>query len=157
MSESMGYRSTKPVRSSSIRSRSPAQILTTPSESPATSRSECQALGGYSRCRTRIVRVPFASSVHGVSPVRKGRSMKKVEDEMRGEYKRSDFRKLERGKFFKEVAKGTSVVLLDPKLAKAFPTSEAVNEALRGLLALTEQTARITGRSSRTARKRAAA
>ena len=83
--------------------------------------------------------------------------MNKVEDEMRAEYKRSDFGKLERGKFFKEVAKGTSVVLLDPKLAKAFPTSEAVNEALRCLLALTEQTARITGRSSRPARKRAAA
>lgn len=83
--------------------------------------------------------------------------MKKVEDEMRAEYKRSDFGKLERGKFFEEVAKGTSVVLLDPKLANAFPTSEAVNEALRGLLALTEQTARITGRSSRTTRKRAAA
>lgn len=83
--------------------------------------------------------------------------MEKVEDEMRAEYKRSDFGKLERGKSFKQVAQGTSVVLLDPKLAKAFPTSEAVNEALRGLLALTEQTARITGRPSRTARKRAAA
>jgi len=57
----------------------------------------------------------------------------------------------------KEVAKGTSVVLLDPKPAKAFPASEAANEALRGLLALTEQTARITRRSSLTARKRAAA
>ena len=83
--------------------------------------------------------------------------MKKVEDKMRTEYKRSDFGKLERGKFFKEVAKGTSVVLLDPQLAKAFPTSEAVNKALRGLLALTEQTTRITNRSSRAARKRAAA
>ena len=74
--------------------------------------------------------------------------MKKVEAEMRAEYKRSDFPKLEHGKFYKEVTKGTSVVLLDPKLAKAFPTSEAVNEALRGLLALTEQTTRITGDSS---------
>ena len=83
--------------------------------------------------------------------------MKKVEDRMRTEYKRSDFGKLERGKFFKEVAKGTSVVLLDPQLAKAFPTSEAVNKALSGLLALTEQTARITSRSSRVSRKRAAA
>jgi hypothetical protein len=83
--------------------------------------------------------------------------MKKVEDEMRAEYKRSDLGKLERGKFLKEVAKGTSVVLLDPKLVKAFPTSDAVNQALRGLLVLTEQTARLKGRSSRTARKRAAA
>ncbi len=83
--------------------------------------------------------------------------MKKVENEIRAEYKRSDFGKLERGKFFKEVAKGTSVALIDPKLAKAFPTSEAVNEALRGLLALADETARITGRSNRTTRKRAAA
>lgn len=82
--------------------------------------------------------------------------MKKVEGEMRTEYKRSDFGKLERGKFFKEVAKGTSVALIDPKLAKAFPTSEAVNQALRGLLALADETARITGRSKRTVRKRAA-
>jgi hypothetical protein len=83
--------------------------------------------------------------------------MKRAENEMRAEYKRSDFGHLERGKFFKEVARGTSVVLLHPKLAKVFPTSEAVNEALRGLLALTEQTTRITRRSSRPARKRAAA
>lgn len=75
--------------------------------------------------------------------------MKKAEDELRAAYKRSDFTKLERGKFYKEVAKGTSVVLLDPKLAKKFPTSESVNEALRGLLALTEQTSRITRRATR--------
>ena len=81
--------------------------------------------------------------------------MKKVEDEMRAEYKRSDFGKLERSKFFKEVAKGTSVAFIDPKLTKAFPTSESVNQALRGLLALAEETARITGRSKRPARKRA--
>lgn len=82
--------------------------------------------------------------------------MKKADREMRAEYKRSDFPKLERGKFFKEAAKGTSVALIEPKLAKAFPTSEAVNEALRGLLALADETARITGRSKRSARKRAA-
>ena len=82
--------------------------------------------------------------------------MKKVDEEMRAGYKRSDFGKLERGKFFKEVAKGTSVALIEPQLAKAFPTSEAVNEALRGLLALADETARITGRAKRTARKRPA-
>ena len=79
--------------------------------------------------------------------------MKKTKDEMRAEYKRSDFTKLERGKFYKEVAKGTSVALLDPAIAKLFPTSEAVNAALLGLLTLTEQTARITGGTKRTARK----
>ena len=79
--------------------------------------------------------------------------MKKTKDEMRAEYKRSDFSKLGRGKFYKEMAKGTSVVLLDPAIAKAFPTSEAVNAALLGLLTLTEQTASITGRTKRTTRK----
>ena len=84
--------------------------------------------------------------------------MKKADDELRPYYKRADFPKLERGKFYKEAAKGTSVVLLDPDLAKAFPTSEAVNQALTGLLAWTEQTARITGRNKRpAARKRAVA
>ena len=77
--------------------------------------------------------------------------MKKVDDdEMRRSYKRSDFAKLERGKFYAEVVKGTAVALLDPAIAKAFPTSRAVNEALAGLLALTEKTSRITHRSTRT-------
>ena len=76
--------------------------------------------------------------------------MKKAKDAMRREYKRSDFKKLERGKFYAEVAKGAAVALLDPSNAKAFPTSQAVNEALSGLLALTERTARITRRSTRT-------
>ena len=79
--------------------------------------------------------------------------MKKTKAEMRTEYKRSDFTKLERGKFYKEVAKGTSVVLLDPAIAKIFPTSEAVNAALLGLVAFTEQTARITAKPKRAARK----
>ncbi len=82
--------------------------------------------------------------------------MKKTENNMRAEYKRSDFLTLERGKFFKEAAKGTTVALIEPNLAKAFPTSEAVNDALRGLLALADETARIAGRSKRPSRKRAA-
>ena len=81
--------------------------------------------------------------------------MKKVKGEMRLNYKRSDFSKLERGKFFAEVAAGTSVALLEPAIAKAFPTSKAVNEALAGLLVLTEKTSRITQRSTRTRAKTA--
>ena len=34
---------------------------------------------------------------------------------MRPEYKRSDFAKLERGKFYAEATAGTYVVILDPK------------------------------------------
>lgn len=72
--------------------------------------------------------------------------MKKAKDEMRAEYKRSDFAKLERGKFHAEVIRGTSVALLDSAVAKAFPTSGAINEALYGLLALAEGTSRTTRR-----------
>lgn len=82
--------------------------------------------------------------------------MKKTKDEMRAQYKRSDFARLERGKFYSEVVKGTSIALLDPVIAKAFPTSQAVNEALSGLLALTEKTARITRRTTRTRAKKTA-
>ena len=74
---------------------------------------------------------------------------------MRSEYKRSDFVTLERGKFYTEVAEGTTVALLEPAIAKAFPTSQAVNEALAGLLTLTEKTAQITRHSTRTRTKAA--
>ena len=81
--------------------------------------------------------------------------MKKARDEMRSEYKRSDFARLERGKFYAEIAKGTTVVLLSPANAKAFPTSQAVNDALAGLVAPGKQASRITRRATRT-RARAA-
>ena len=81
--------------------------------------------------------------------------MSKTNDEMRAEYRREDLGKGIRGKYFDRVSKGSNLVLLDDKVAKAFPTGDAVNEALLGLLALTEQTARITSRSKRP-RKRAA-
>ena len=83
--------------------------------------------------------------------------MKKPKDDMRAEYKRSDFTRLERGKFHKEAIKGTAVALLDPAIAKAFPSSEAVNEALLGLLTLAQQAARIAAPAKRPARKRVSA
>jgi hypothetical protein len=83
--------------------------------------------------------------------------MKKPKDEMRKEYKQSDFVKLERGKFFVEARKGTSVALLEPDVAKAFPTSKAVNEALHGLLSIAEQASRITSSSTRRRVKRGGA
>jgi len=83
--------------------------------------------------------------------------MKKAKDDMRAEYKRSDFATLERGKFHAEVAKGTTVVLLSPTNAKAFPTSRAVNDALAGLLSHGKRTPRIARRSTRTRAKTARA
>ena len=83
--------------------------------------------------------------------------MKKAKDEMRSEYKRSDFAQLERGKFYAEVTKGTTVVLLSVKNAKVFPTSKAVNDALTALITHSKQASRITRRSARTRAKAARA
>ncbi len=77
-----------------------------------------------------------------------------VEDEMRPEYRREDLGKGARGKYFARYSKGTNLVLLDDRVAKAFPTAEAVNEALLGLLALANKTTRITSRSSGRAKAR---
>ena len=45
-----------------------------------------------------------------------------------------NFSKGIRGKYAKQIAEGTNVVVLDPEVAKMFPTSEAVNKALRKLI-----------------------
>ena len=61
-------------------------------------------------------------------------------DELRPEYRREDLGKGVRGKYHDACQQGTNLVLLRPEVAKAFPTSEAVNEALLGWMRLTEQT-----------------
>jgi len=81
--------------------------------------------------------------------------MKTSKGEMRAEYAREDFGKMVRGKYAARYAKGTNLVLLDEKVAKAFPTAKAVNEALLGLLELA-QTASAAARTTKATRKRAA-
>ncbi len=51
--------------------------------------------------------------------------------EMRTVY---DFSEGVRGKYAKQFAKGTNLVLLDPDIAKAFRNGKAVNRALRAIL-----------------------
>ena len=65
-------------------------------------------------------------------------------DDLRPEYRREDLGKGVRGKYFAAYQKGSNLVLLSPDVAKAFPNSEAVNEALRSLLQLTELTKKLT-------------
>ena len=67
-------------------------------------------------------------------------------DEMRAEYKRSDFKKPERGKFYQRVVAGSNVVVLDPKVAKAFPSSAIVNQTLNDLLELARKSSRLKPR-----------
>jgi hypothetical protein len=55
-------------------------------------------------------------------------------DKLRTEYKRSDFKTLERGKYYARVKASSNIVVLDPDVAAAFPNSEAVNKALHSLL-----------------------
>ncbi len=68
-------------------------------------------------------------------------------DDMRPEYSREELGKGVRGKYYAAYHKGSNIVVLRPDIAKAFPTSEAVNEALHGLLQLTEQTHKLTRRT----------
>jgi len=55
-------------------------------------------------------------------------------DDLRPEYRRSDFTKLERGKYCKRVKANSNVVVLDPDVSAVFPNSSAVNKALHSLV-----------------------
>jgi hypothetical protein len=83
--------------------------------------------------------------------------MKKVKtpsDELRTEYKRSDFKKLERGRYYERVKASSNVVVLDPEIAAVFPNSAAVNKALQSLVEVAESVSGRTSGSSRPARLR---
>ena len=71
---------------------------------------------------------------------------------MRKHYSREDLGKGVRGKFLADYQSGTNLVLLRPEIAAAFPTAEAVNDALLGILKVAE-TVRVTSRSTRTRAK----
>lgn len=62
-----------------------------------------------------------------------------LEDDLRPEY---DFSKMQggvRGKYVESYRAGTNVVLLDPDVSQAFPTSDSVNEALRLLMQIAQR------------------
>ena len=64
----------------------------------------------------------------------------KKSSDIRPEY---DFAKMKggvRGKYAKRYRAGANLVLLDPEVYKAFPTAEAVNQALRAVINLTKST-----------------
>ncbi len=62
-----------------------------------------------------------------------------------------------RGKYLRHFLEGSNVVVLQPEIQKAFPTSEAVNEALANMLAFAQETQGLTRRSSGRGKKRGAA
>ena len=67
--------------------------------------------------------------------------MKKVRsrraDDLRPEYDFSVLKGGVRGKYYRRFQAGGNIVRLAPDLAKAFPTDEAVNEALRTVVRAT--------------------
>ena len=58
---------------------------------------------------------------------------KPAADDLRPEYKRSDFGKLTRGKYIERLRTSSNVVVLDPEVADLFPNADAVNAALKSL------------------------
>jgi hypothetical protein len=68
----------------------------------------------------------------------KRRSMKRAKirprrQEMLPEY---DFTDAVRGKYYERFRQGSNIVVLDPDVSEAFPTSASVNSALRSLAAV---------------------
>ena len=84
------------------------------------------------------------------------KSSRKTTDELRPEYKRSDFGTLVRGKYAARVSEASNIVVLEPQVARVFPNDRAVNQALRRLLRDRKGSARPTVRSSRPRRERRA-
>ncbi|MGV0035214.1 MAG: hypothetical protein ACNYPE_09690 [Candidatus Azotimanducaceae bacterium WSBS_2022_MAG_OTU7] len=55
-------------------------------------------------------------------------------NDMRGEYDFGTLGKPVKGKYAKRYKDGTNVVVIDLEVVEKFPTTEAVNKALRGFL-----------------------
>jgi len=69
---------------------------------------------------------------------------------MKAEYDFAAMTNGARGKYYERYRRGTNVVLLEPDLAKAFPSKNAVNEALRGILSTARAVRRTGGLTDRT-------
>ena len=61
----------------------------------------------------------------------------KKDNDMRAEYDFAAMKGGARGKYASRYRAGTNLALLDPEMARAFPTDQAVNRALRAVLDLT--------------------
>jgi hypothetical protein len=72
------------------------------------------------------------------------------EDELRTEYKRSDFTgPIVRGKYAKRLRESSNIVVLKPEVAAVFPNAEAVNRALMSLVQVAQAATHTTKRSTR--------
>jgi len=84
------------------------------------------------------------------------REARKRLDDLRPEYDLSSLGRGVRGKYFRRATAGTNLVLIDPDLARTFPTGKAVNDALRMLVRVASAAPARKRRSHRRAVERAA-
>lgn len=64
---------------------------------------------------------------------------REMDDDLRPEYDFSQLAGGIRGKYVERYQAGTNLVLLDPDVAQAFPSEDAVNEALRLLMKIAQR------------------
>jgi hypothetical protein len=57
-----------------------------------------------------------------------------IEDDIRPEYDFASMSGGVRGKYVEKLRRESNIVVLEPEVAAAFPTGDAVNAALRGML-----------------------
>jgi hypothetical protein len=88
--------------------------------------------------RTPNETTPSASSAPGEQRGASENSMSKAkrpdDNDLRPEYDFASMKGGVRGKYVARLRKGGNLVLLEPDIAAAFPSDDAVNEALRGVL-----------------------
>ena len=73
---------------------------------------------------------------------------KKTKDDVRSEYDFTTLEMVARGKYARRYRAGSNIVMISPDIAKVFPTTEAVNEALRLLVKITELSKRTKRRKA---------
>lgn len=72
-------------------------------------------------------------------------SSRPQDDDLRPEYDFSSMAGGVRGKYVERYREGVNLALLEPEVAEAFPTDDAVNEALRTVLRATKAQRRAKG------------
>ena len=71
-------------------------------------------------------------------------------DDLRPEYDFASMKGGVRGKYVKRMREGTNIVLIEPEVSEAFPTEQAVNEALKGILSTARAVRRTGGLANKT-------
>jgi len=72
-----------------------------------------------------------------------------VADDLRPEYDFASMKGGVRGKYVQRAGEATNIVLIEPEVTDAFPTEQAVNEALKGVLNTTRAVRRTGGLPNR--------